>query len=142
MAFYETDDKKIHYELTGDGAPLVLIHGLALDLRIWGDLPQFLSQTHQVLTYDLRGHGRTGLPMNRAGCSAAANSRGHTLSAAYRGHPSRFRHDSRPSCEGHVGYGGSCRDDSVDAQQGCSGEPLNRVSRWVPRPAPTLPTPC
>jgi pimeloyl-ACP methyl ester carboxylesterase len=40
----------------------VLIHGLALDQRIWGDLPQSLSQTHQVLTYDLRGHGRSFAP--------------------------------------------------------------------------------
>jgi len=62
MSLYETEEKKIHYELTGEGSPVVLIHGIALDSRIWGDLPQFLAEKHQVLTYDLRGHGRSYAP--------------------------------------------------------------------------------
>ena len=53
-----------------------------------------------------RGHGRTGLRMNPADCSAAANSRAHISSVAYRGHPSECRHDFRPSCDGHADYGG------------------------------------
>lgn len=62
MSFYETDEKKIYYELTGEGTPVVLVHGVALDSRIWGDLPQFLAGKNKVLTYDLRGHGRSFAP--------------------------------------------------------------------------------
>lgn len=62
MAFYETEDKKIYYELTGEGTPLVLIHGVALDSRIWGDLPTWLGGKYRVLNYDLRGHGKSFAP--------------------------------------------------------------------------------
>jgi len=62
MPFLETDERKIYYELTGEGEPLVMIHGIALDRRIWLDLPQFLSSKYQVLTYDLRGHGKSSAP--------------------------------------------------------------------------------
>ncbi|MCK4857034.1 MAG: alpha/beta hydrolase [candidate division Zixibacteria bacterium] len=62
MPFLEDDSRKIYYKLTGAGPPLVLIHGMALDHRIWHDLPEFLAREYQVLTYDLRGHGQSFAP--------------------------------------------------------------------------------
>ncbi len=53
-----------HYQQTGDGPDVVLIHGLTGDLSIW-----FLSRTFPTLAesfrataYDLRGHGYTDAP--------------------------------------------------------------------------------
>ena len=55
------DGVPIHYEVRGEGEPtLVLVHGWALDARLWdGQLPA-LAARHRVVTLDLAGHGRSG----------------------------------------------------------------------------------
>jgi 3-oxoadipate enol-lactonase len=55
------DDIRLNAELTGpkDAPPLVLIHGLGTDLRIWDDLPDLKTRT---LRLDLRGHGASDTP--------------------------------------------------------------------------------
>jgi pimeloyl-ACP methyl ester carboxylesterase len=62
MPFLEDEERRIYYELSGEGQPLVMIHGVALDSRIWRDLPGKLARKFQVLTYDLRGHGKSFAP--------------------------------------------------------------------------------
>ena len=42
---------------TGKGEPLVLLHAIALDWRMWRDVILPLSKHHRVIAYDLRGHG-------------------------------------------------------------------------------------
>ena len=43
------------------GAPVVLlVHGLGLSVRSWGTVPDRLATRYRVVTYDLRGHGRSG----------------------------------------------------------------------------------
>jgi pimeloyl-ACP methyl ester carboxylesterase len=55
----------IHYEVVGDGPPLVLIHGLSVSVDVnwkhtgWID---HLSPSHQLTLVDLRGHGLSGKP--------------------------------------------------------------------------------
>ncbi len=45
------------------GAPrVVLIHSLALDASIWDGVVAKLSNDAEILTYDCRGHGRSGRP--------------------------------------------------------------------------------
>jgi pimeloyl-ACP methyl ester carboxylesterase len=59
-----TDGIRIAYRTIGEGAPLVLAHGTALSQAIWrgfGYLREF-SRDHQVITLDLRGHGRSDKP--------------------------------------------------------------------------------
>ena len=52
----------INYHLGGSGPPLTLIHALGLDLRQWRwQVPAF-SARHQVLRYDVRGHGHSEKP--------------------------------------------------------------------------------
>ena len=62
MPYIESDDRKLHYNITGDGDPIFLIHGVALDSRCWMDLPEFLKPKYTVITYDLRGHGISYAP--------------------------------------------------------------------------------
>jgi 3-oxoadipate enol-lactonase len=56
------DDIRLNADLTGppSAPPLVLIHGLGLDLRLWDALiPQLWTRT---LRLDLRGHGGSDTP--------------------------------------------------------------------------------
>jgi 3-oxoadipate enol-lactonase len=50
------------YELSGAGDPVVLIHGLGSSARDWEQQVGPLAQRYRVLTYDVRGHGRTSKP--------------------------------------------------------------------------------
>ena len=58
MAFFETSDKcKIHYEINGEGEPIVLIHGWTCNTNFYQyQTPEF-AKKYKVVTYDLRGHG-------------------------------------------------------------------------------------
>lgn len=42
---------------SGQGAPLVLLHGVGLDHTLWDDLVPLLEPDFEVLRYDLLGHG-------------------------------------------------------------------------------------
>ena len=48
-----------HYELTGSGECLVLIHGFSDNLGLWHNQVPVFAEKYRVLTYDVRGHGRT-----------------------------------------------------------------------------------
>jgi 3-oxoadipate enol-lactonase len=50
------------YELNGAGDPVVLIHGLGSSARDWEQQVPALADRYRVLTYDIRGHGRTSKP--------------------------------------------------------------------------------
>ncbi|MFX1462576.1 MAG: alpha/beta fold hydrolase [Promethearchaeota archaeon] len=55
-------DIEMYYELSGEGEILLLIHGLGSSTRDWEfQVPKF-SQNYQVITIDLRGHGKTDKP--------------------------------------------------------------------------------
>jgi len=60
--FVEVHGARLYYEVAGAGYPLVLIHGSALDTRMWDDQFAALAQQYQVLRYDRRGFGRSSLP--------------------------------------------------------------------------------
>jgi 3-oxoadipate enol-lactonase len=52
----------IYYEVMGKGEPLVLIHGGALDHRMWDDQFELFAENYRVVRYDVRGHGLTRSP--------------------------------------------------------------------------------
>jgi pimeloyl-ACP methyl ester carboxylesterase len=47
------------YEVTGNGVPVVLVHGLALDMRMWDEQVGALQDIATVVRYDVRGFGRS-----------------------------------------------------------------------------------
>ncbi len=60
--FAEVNGTRLSYEVAGAGEPLVLIHGFALDMRMWDDQFAVFARTHRVVRYDLRGFGTSALP--------------------------------------------------------------------------------
>lgn len=51
-----------HYRRTGSGAPVVLIHGVGADLEMWEAVAERLASAHDVLRYDMLGHGASAKP--------------------------------------------------------------------------------
>ena len=49
----------LYYEAAGAGSPIVLLHGLDLDHRMWDEQVAPLAHAHTVVRYDLRGFGRS-----------------------------------------------------------------------------------
>ncbi len=49
----------IYYEVAGQGEPLLFIHGLASSSRSWKKQVPFFSERYRVITFDIRGHGRS-----------------------------------------------------------------------------------
>lgn len=50
------------YQRFGSGPPVILIHALGLDHRLWEPQISQLAAAHTVLVYDLRGHGDSDVP--------------------------------------------------------------------------------
>ncbi len=53
----------IYFEKAGRGVPVVFIHGFSLDTRMWDEQWAFFAKDHAVIRYDLRGFGRSDLPV-------------------------------------------------------------------------------
>ena len=50
---------KLHYQSTGIGRPLVILHGLFGSSDNWRSIVKVLVNTRQVITVDLRNHGQS-----------------------------------------------------------------------------------
>ena len=53
---------RLHYEVQGEGTPLVLAHGYGATLDMWSEQIEPFSHKHRMVIYDTRGHGRTEAP--------------------------------------------------------------------------------
>ena len=62
--YVETNGISTYYETsgTGDKPWVVLSHSLACTLAMWETQSRALTDKFRVLTYDVRGHGRSGAP--------------------------------------------------------------------------------
>jgi len=61
MTSININNAEIHYEIHGTGEPLVLIHGLGSSSRDWEFQIPSLVENYQVITVDVRGHGKSEL---------------------------------------------------------------------------------
>jgi pimeloyl-ACP methyl ester carboxylesterase len=72
MPMLDRDRVAIHYEVTGDGPALILTHGYSSTGEMWAGQIGPLSQRFKVITWDMRGHGRSDYPEDQNAYSEAA----------------------------------------------------------------------
>ncbi|MEO1652456.1 MAG: alpha/beta hydrolase [Bacteroidota bacterium] len=57
--FLEREVAKLAYVDIGEGTPLLLVHGLGLDLRMWTAQMNYFQSKYRVIAYDVRGFGKS-----------------------------------------------------------------------------------
>ncbi|MBV8083314.1 MAG: alpha/beta fold hydrolase [Chloroflexi bacterium] len=62
MPNVEINGYRIHYERAGAGRPLVLLHGITGNARLWQHQLQDLAAGYDVVAWDMRGYGSTSDP--------------------------------------------------------------------------------
>jgi len=56
-----TDGRVVAFEERGDGPLVVMVHSIGVDHSFYAQVAQRLAEDHRVLTFDMRGHGASGL---------------------------------------------------------------------------------
>jgi len=81
---FTRDGVKLHCHVQGQGAPLLLLHGITDNGLCWGRTADALAQRYLVYALDLRGHGASDAPPsgytyadNAADALALLRARGH-----------------------------------------------------------------
>jgi pimeloyl-ACP methyl ester carboxylesterase len=64
MPYVISDGIRIHYEVEGDGPPLVLQHGFGQKASSWrlGGYVDALKSQYRLVLVDARGHGESDKP--------------------------------------------------------------------------------
>lgn len=60
--FIAYNQGSLYYEVSGRGMPVVFVHGFSLSHKMWMPQVTYFSNTHQVITYDMRGFGESSIP--------------------------------------------------------------------------------
>jgi len=58
---------------SGRGEPVVLVHAIGCDHRMWDSLAEALARTHRVVRVDVRGHGESPVPPGEYSLEALAD---------------------------------------------------------------------
>ena len=62
--YTEVGRHKIHYLCSGNGDPVILIHGFPTSSHLWRNVIPELARSHRVIALDLPGYGRSDKPLN------------------------------------------------------------------------------
>jgi 3-oxoadipate enol-lactonase len=62
MPTLDLDGRELHYEVTGEGPAVVLIHSAIADHTLWDPQVEALAPRFRVVRYDVAGFGRSPLP--------------------------------------------------------------------------------
>ena len=63
MSRVDVDGVTIEYQVTGQGRPVILLHGFPDSGRLWRhQVPALAAAGFQVIVPDLRGYGSSGKP--------------------------------------------------------------------------------
>lgn len=62
MSYIMVNNISIYYEIQGEGQPLLFLHGLGSSTRDWQNQVNYFVNKYQVITLDLRGHGKSDKP--------------------------------------------------------------------------------
>jgi pimeloyl-ACP methyl ester carboxylesterase len=55
----EVNGMQMYYEVSGDGNPLIVLHGAYMNIPSMGAIIPKLAETHKIYALELQGHGRT-----------------------------------------------------------------------------------
>ena len=55
----EVNGMQMYYEVSGQGSPLVVLHGAYMNINTMGTIIPELAKTHKVYALEFQGHGRT-----------------------------------------------------------------------------------
>jgi pimeloyl-ACP methyl ester carboxylesterase len=72
MPTIDRDGVKIYYEVQGDGPAVLLTHGYSMTSAMWQGQVAALSKHHQLVLWDMRGHGQSDYPDDPTAYSQAA----------------------------------------------------------------------
>lgn len=71
MPMLDRDGVSIHYEIDGDGPTVLLTHGYSASAAMWrNNVPALVEAGYRVITWSMRGHGKTDSPDDEAFYSA------------------------------------------------------------------------
>ncbi|WP_181774056.1 alpha/beta fold hydrolase [Amycolatopsis pittospori] len=59
------ENGELAYEIRGEGAPVILLHGGIIDSRMWDAEMTALENAYTAIRYDARGHGESSTPTER-----------------------------------------------------------------------------
>ena len=62
QGFAAVNGTRLYYEDAGSGTPVVLVHGLCLNHRMWDAQLDALLERFRVIRYDVRGFGKSAVP--------------------------------------------------------------------------------
>ena len=62
MPMININNININYQTTGEGSPILFIHGLGSSVRDWEMQEPYFSREYRVITLDVRGHGKSDKP--------------------------------------------------------------------------------
>jgi pimeloyl-ACP methyl ester carboxylesterase len=71
MPKIDRDGVKIHYEVHGEGPPLILTHGYSSTSAMWKGQVEALSKYCRLVLWDMRGHGQSDYPDDPSAYSEA-----------------------------------------------------------------------
>jgi pimeloyl-ACP methyl ester carboxylesterase len=71
MPTLDRNGVQIHYEVHGDGPPLILTHGYSSTSSMWLEQIGPLSKRHKLILWDMRGHGKSDYPEDPSAYSEA-----------------------------------------------------------------------
>ena len=72
MAYLDRDGVRIYYEDHGSGPAVLLSHGYSATSRMWEGQVAALKDRYRVITWDMRGHGKSDSPADQAKYSEEA----------------------------------------------------------------------
>lgn len=58
-AYVDVNGMQMYYEVSGDGDPLVVLHGAYMNIPSMGEIIPRLAETHTIYAIEFQGHGRT-----------------------------------------------------------------------------------
>lgn len=58
--YAEVNGMEMYYEVSGEGDPLIVLHGAYMSIPSMGEIVPMLAETHRVYALEFQGHGRTG----------------------------------------------------------------------------------